>query len=45
MTHVNRASKSFETFPEPRRGPCHVFRAMLHLQTVAAQTANFNIDR
>jgi hypothetical protein len=21
------------------------FRAMLHLQTVAAQTANFNIDR
>lgn len=37
MTDVNRGFKSFQTFPEPRRGPCDVVRAMLHLQTVAAQ--------
>ena len=43
MTDVNRGFKSFQTFPEPRRGPCDV--RPRHLQTIAAETVNFNIDR
>ena len=31
MTDVNRASKSFQTFPEARRGPCDLVRAIYKL--------------
>ena len=31
MTDVNRGFKSFQTFPEPRRGPCDVVRAIYKL--------------
>ena len=31
MTDVNRGFKSFQTFPEARRGPCDVVRAIYKL--------------